>query len=86
MYKSIDVFWDVILGLSWWVNNTNWGSGSITVLFANNYQGWYAAHMKELWNAYIILEEKPEGNKLLRRPSYIWEDTIKVDLRDTGCE
>ena len=28
---------------------------------------------------------KPEGKKLLGRPSHRWEDNIKMDLQKIGC-
>jgi hypothetical protein len=32
--------------------------------------------------AYIILVGRPEGKRPLRRPRHIWEDNIKMDLRE----
>jgi len=29
---------------------------------------------------------KPEGNRPLGRPRGRWEDNIKMDLQDVGCE
>ena len=29
---------------------------------------------------------KPEGKRPLGRPSRRWEDNIKMDLREVGCE
>jgi len=29
---------------------------------------------------------KPEGKKSLRRPRRRWEDNIKMDLQEVGCE
>ena len=29
---------------------------------------------------------KPEGNSPLRRPRRRWEDNIKMDLREVGCD
>ena len=42
--------------------------------------------MKESGNAYKILVGRPEGNSSLRRPRRRWEDNIKMDLRDVGCD
>ena len=28
---------------------------------------------------------KPEGKRPLVRPWHIWEDNIKIDLREVGC-
>jgi hypothetical protein len=33
-------------------------------------------------NAYRILAGKPEGKRPLGRPRRMWEDNIKMDLRD----
>jgi hypothetical protein len=35
-------------------------------------------------NAYSIVVEKPEGKRPLGRPRRMWEDNIKMDLRETG--
>ena len=37
-------------------------------------------------NAYTILVGKPEGKRALGRPRRRWEDTIKMDLREVGCD
>jgi hypothetical protein len=29
---------------------------------------------------------KPEGTRLLGRPRHRWEDNIKTDLQEVGCE
>jgi hypothetical protein len=36
-------------------------------------------------NAYKILAEKPLAKRLLNL-SWIWEDNIKMDLKETGCK
>jgi hypothetical protein len=33
-----------------------------------------------------VLVAKPEGKRPLGRPRLRWEDEIRVDLRETGCE
>jgi hypothetical protein len=35
---------------------------------------------------YRVLVSKPEGKSSLRRSKSRWEDNIKIDLRDAGCE
>ena len=40
--------------------------------------------MGERRGAYRVLVGKPEGRKPLGRPRYIWEDNIKMDLREVG--
>jgi hypothetical protein len=37
-------------------------------------------------NVYRVLVGKPEGKIPLERPSRIWEDWIKMDLRDIDWE
>jgi hypothetical protein len=33
-----------------------------------------------------VLVEKPEGKSILGRPRHRWEDNIKTDLQEVGCE
>jgi hypothetical protein len=42
--------------------------------------------MGELKNAYNILVGKPEGNRPLGRPRSMWEDNIRIYLREIGWE
>ena len=35
---------------------------------------------------YSVLVGKPEGKRSLRRPRRRWEDNIKMDLQEVGCE
>ena len=35
---------------------------------------------------YRVLVGKPEGKRPLGRPWRRWEDNIKVDLREVGCD
>jgi len=37
-------------------------------------------------NVYRVLGSKPEGKRLLERTRRRWEDNIKMDLREVGCE
>ena len=37
-------------------------------------------------NAHRILVGKPEGKRPLERPRRRWEDNIKMDLREVGCD
>ena len=37
-------------------------------------------------NAYRVLVRKPESKRPLGRPRHRWEDTIKMDLREVGCD
>jgi hypothetical protein len=40
--------------------------------------------MRDMRNAYKILVRKPEGKRPLRRSWHIWEDNIRMDLRERG--
>ena len=42
--------------------------------------------MKQSRNAYRVLVGKPEGKRPLGRPRHRWEDNIRMDLRDVGCD
>ena len=35
---------------------------------------------------YRVLVEKPEGKRPLRRPRRGWEDNMKMDIQEVGCE
>ena len=37
-------------------------------------------------NAYRVLVGKPEGKRPLGRPRRRWEDNIKMNLREVGCD
>ena len=45
----------------------------------------YVARMGEGRGVYGGLVGKSEGKRPLRRPRYIWEDNIKMDLQEVGC-
>jgi len=34
----------------------------------------------------MVLMGKPEGKRPLGRPRHRWEDNIKMDLQEVGCE
>ena len=42
--------------------------------------------MDQSKNAYRVLVGKPEGERPLGRPRRRWEDNIKMDLREVGCD
>ena len=46
----------------------------------------HVAHMKQSRNAYRTLVGKPEGKTPLGRSRRRWEDNIKMDLREMGCD
>ena len=43
-------------------------------------------HMEQSKNAYRVLMGKPESKRPLGRPRHTWEDNIKMDLREVGCD
>jgi hypothetical protein len=44
----------------------------------------HVAGMVERRDVYRVLVGKPEGKRLLGRPSCGWEDNIKIDLHEMG--
>jgi len=49
----------------------------------------WAGHVvrtRERRGVYRILVRKPEGKRPLGRPRRRWEDNIKMDLQEVGCE
>ena len=42
--------------------------------------------MEQSRNAYRVLVGKPEGKRPLGRRRHRWEDNIKMDLREVGCD
>jgi len=49
----------------------------------------WAGHVARMWErrgVYRVLVGKPEGNRLLGRSRRRWEDNIKMDLQEVGCE
>jgi len=46
----------------------------------------HVAHMGKGRSLYRILVGKPEGKRPLGRHSCRWEDNIKMDLQEVGCE
>ena len=46
----------------------------------------HIARMEQSRNAYRVLVGKPEGKRPLGRPRHRWEDNIKMDLREVGCD
>ena len=42
--------------------------------------------MEQSRNAYRVLVRKPEGKRPLGMPRCRWEDNIKTDLREVGCD
>jgi len=46
----------------------------------------YVARMGEVRGVYRVLVGKPEGKRPLGRPRRRWEDNIKMNLQEVGCE
>ena len=46
----------------------------------------HVARMEQSRNAYKVLVGNPEGKRPLGRPRRRWEDNIKMDLREVGCD
>ena len=44
------------------------------------------ACMGESRIAYRVLVGKPEGKRPFERPRHRWENNIKMDLQEVGCE
>ena len=42
--------------------------------------------MGQFRNAYRVLVRKPESKRPFGRPRRRWEDNIKMDLREVGCD
>jgi hypothetical protein len=42
--------------------------------------------MGEGRGVYRVLVQKPQGNRPTERPRRRWEDNIKIDLQDVGCD
>ena len=42
--------------------------------------------MEQSRNGYRVLVGKPESKRSLGRPRRRWEDNIKMDLREVGCD
>ena len=46
-------------------------------------------HVARKWEGsavYRVLVGKPEGKRALGRPRSRWEDNIKIDFQEVGCE
>ena len=46
----------------------------------------HVAGMEQSRNAYRVIVGKPEGKRPLGRPRRRWEDNIKMNLREVGCD
>ena len=46
----------------------------------------HTTRIEQSRNAYRVLVGKPEGKRHLGRPKRRWEDNIKINLREVGCD
>ena len=46
----------------------------------------HVARMEEFRNAYRVLMGRSDGKRPLGRPRRRWEDNIKMDLKEVGCD
>ena len=46
----------------------------------------HVARMEQFRNTCRVLVGKPESKRPLGRPRHRWEDDIKIDLREVGCD
>jgi hypothetical protein len=46
----------------------------------------HAACMVEMRNAYKIMIRKPDKKRPLGGPRHRWEDNIRMDLKEVGCD
>jgi len=46
----------------------------------------HVVRMEDRRGVYRVLLGKPEGKRPLWRPRRRWEDNIKMDLQEEGCE
>jgi hypothetical protein len=56
------------------------------LLACSNERGQHAVYIREVRNAYIVLETKSERKSAPERCRHKWEDNIKVDLKEMGYE
>ena len=46
----------------------------------------HVARIKQYKSTHKILGGKPDGKRPLGRPKCRWEDNIKLDVREVGCD
>jgi len=68
--------------------NDMYCSPNIVQVIKSRIMGWvgHVARMGEKRNVCSVLVGNPEGKRPLRRGRHIWEDNIKMDLQEVGCE
>jgi hypothetical protein len=65
-----------------------YSSPNIFRVFKSRRMRWagHVARIGEGRGIYRVLVGRPEGKRQLGRPRHMWEDNIKVDLRETGID
>ena len=63
-----------------------YSSPSIIRVLNRDRRAGHVALIEQSINAYRVLVGKSEGKRPLGRPRHRWEDNIKVDLREVGCD
>ena len=65
-----------------------YSSGNIIRNVKSRRLGWveHVARMEQPRNAYRVLLRKPEVKRPLGRSRRRWEENIKMDLREVGCD
>jgi len=68
--------------------NYIYSSPNIVRVITSRRMGWvkHVARMGESRIVYRVLVAKPEGTSPLGRPRSRWEDNIKLDFQEVGCE
>jgi hypothetical protein len=64
-----------------------YSSPNILIMMKSRWMRWagHVALIRKKRKAYRILVEEPEGNRHKKRPRCWWENSIKMDIRETGC-
>jgi hypothetical protein len=68
--------------------NNLYSSPNIVRVIKSKRKRWvgHVARMGEGRGVYRVLVGKPEEMRPMRRPRRRWEDNIRMDLREVGCE
>jgi len=68
--------------------NELYSSPSIVWVIKSRRMSWagHVACMGDRRGVFRVLVGKPEGRRPLGRPRHRWEDNIKIDLQEVGCE
>jgi hypothetical protein len=68
--------------------NVLYCSPTIVCMIKSRRMRWvgYVAHMWERRDVYRVLVGTLDGKRPLERPRHRWEDNIKMDVQEVGCE